>query len=84
MSGRHSGSIYSICELDDGTIVTCSDDQTIKIGDKKIKSDEIFTKVLALPNNRIATCSNLNITIWLLNNWEKEEPQKTFLYGYKD
>ena len=84
MSGRHSGSIYSICELDDGTIVTCSDDQTIKIGDKKIKSHEIFTKVLALPNNRIVTCSNRNITIWLLNNWEKEEPQKTFLYGHKD
>ena len=52
---RHSERITSICQLDDGTIVSCSY-QTIMIGDYTIKNahDDRITKVITLPNNRIA------------------------------
>ena len=84
MFGRHSGSIYSICELANGDLVTCADNQTIKIEETTIRSNEIFSKAIALPKNRIATCSNRYITIWFLDNWENDEPQKKILNGHKN
>ena len=64
---RHSENITSICQLDDGTIVSCSYDKSIIIGDYTIKSahDYLIHKVITLPNNRIASCSdNKTIKIW--------------------
>ena len=67
---RHSKVIESICELDDGTIVSCSEDKSIIIGDYTIKKahDKGIIKVISLPNNRIASCSFDNtIKIWKSN-----------------
>ena len=64
---RHSKSIQSICQLDDGTIVSCSHDKSIIIGDYTINhaNDKKIWKVITLPNNRIASCSdNKTIKIW--------------------
>ena len=64
---RHSEGIPSICQLDDGTIVSCSNDRTIMIGDYTINNahDIFIYKVITLPNNRIASCSNdYTIKIW--------------------
>ena len=49
--------IESICELDDGTIVSCTWDRII-IGNytMKITDRTIIYKVITLPDNRIATC----------------------------
>ena len=64
---RHSKGVSSICELDDGTIVSCSSsEKSIMIGDYTIKNahdDEIYL-VISLPNNRIASCSRDTIKIW--------------------
>ena len=67
---RHFDYIYSICELDDGTIVSCSYDKSIMIGDYTIYNahDDLITKVITLPNNRIASCSaDYSIKIWKSN-----------------
>ena len=67
---RHSDSIISICQLDDGTIVSCSYDDSIMIGDYTIKKahERWIYKVITLPNNRIASCSNdYTIKIWKSN-----------------
>ena len=55
---RHSEGIISICQLDDGTIVSGSY-QTIMIGDYTINNAHEYwiLKVITLPNNRIASCS---------------------------
>ena len=69
MIERHNESINSICQLDDGTIVS-SLHYTIMIGDYTIKNahNERIWKVIALPNNKIASCSNdYTIKIWKNN-----------------
>ena len=50
---RHSDSIISICQLDDGTIVSCSYDDSIMIGDYTINNahKSYVYKVITLPNN---------------------------------
>ena len=49
---RHSKGIRSICQLEDGTIVSCSFD-AIMIGDYTINNahNSWITKVITLPNN---------------------------------
>ena len=64
---RHTKAITSICELDDGTIVSCSYDKSIMIGDYTSKNahDDWIFKVIAIPNNRMASCSDdATIKIW--------------------
>ena len=64
---RHTKAIISICELDDGTIVSCSYDKSIMIGDYTSKNahDDWIFKVIAIPNNRMASCSDdATIKIW--------------------
>ena len=66
----NSEGILSICELEDGTIVSCSQDKSRIIGDYTIHNahDNGISKVIALPNNRIASCSWDNtIKIWKSN-----------------
>ena len=50
---RHNEKIKSICQLDDGTIVSCSYDDSIMIGDYTIKKahERWIYKVITLPNN---------------------------------
>ena len=82
MIWRHPYGIYSICEVDDGTIVSCSR-EAITIGENTIRKphDTIF-KVIALPNNRIASCSLDNtIKIWKSNKSYSKKPIKV-LDGY--
>ena len=70
MIKRESYHTTPICELDDGTIVSCSEDRSIMIGDYTIKSahDRTVNKVIALPNRRIASCSeDKTIKIWKCN-----------------
>ena len=79
MIKRHSEGIISICQLDDGTIVSCSFDRTIMIGDYTIKSahDDWICKVITLPNNRIASCSkDKTIKIWKSNPPYSDTPIK--------
>ena len=67
---RHLDDLSSIYQLDDGTIVSCSVDGEIMIGDYNIKyaHDNSIPKVIALTNNRIATSSTDNsIKIWRSN-----------------
>ena len=67
---RHNNDIRSICQLDNGTIVSSSY-QSIMIGDFLIKNahDYWIWGVVALPNNRIASCSNdMVIKIWQGNS----------------
>ena len=62
-----SDGIKSICQLDDGTIVSCSYSHSIMIGNYIIKNAHNFeiNKVIALPNNRIASCSyEHTIKVW--------------------
>ena len=57
---RRCDIIYSICELDDdGTIVSCSKDKSIIIGDQIIPKAHfcIICKVICLSGKRIASCS---------------------------
>ena len=73
---RHNDDIYLICELDDGTIVSCSW-KSIMIGDYTIKNahDDCIWKVITLPNNRIASCSFDNtIKIWKSNKPYSNKP----------
>ena len=82
---RHSEGINSICELDDGTIVSCSSDNSIMIGDYTIKNahDDCIKKVIALPNNRIASCSyDATIKIWNCNPPYSNTPIKV-LEGHR-
>ena len=81
---RHSNN--SICLLEDDTIVSCSVERTIYIGDYTIPSahDEAINKVIALPNNRIATCSDdQTIKIWKSNKPYSDTPIKV-LEGHSD
>ena len=58
---RRCDIIYSICELDDdGTIVSCSKDKSIIIGDQIIPKAHfcIICKVICLSGKRIASCSS--------------------------
>ena len=67
---RYSDDIISICELSDGTIVSCSNDKSIIIGDYTIENahDSAISKVISLPNNRIASCSwDSTIRVWKSN-----------------
>ena len=67
---RQNSLISSICELEDGTIVSCSKDKSIMIGDHTIKKahNGFIWKVITLPNNRIASCSyDRTIKIWKSN-----------------
>ena len=78
MIKRHSGDITSICQLDDGTIVSCSL-YAIMIGDYTIKNahDNLIMKVITLPNNRIASCSaDKTIKIWKSNPPYSDTPIK--------
>ena len=49
MLKRHIRGITSICTLDDGTIVSCSNDKSIMIGNYPIKNahDEVISKVIS-------------------------------------
>ena len=76
---RHSQCIRSICILEDDTLVSCSFDQSIVIGDYRIKNahDKPIFKVIALPNNRIASCSmEFTIKIWKSNPPYSDTPIK--------
>ena len=76
---RHTRGINSICELDDGTIVSCSWDKSIIIGDYTIKNahNDCINKVITLPNNRIASCSfDKTIKIWKSNPPYSDTPIK--------
>ena len=67
---RYPYGIYSICEADDGTIVSCTR-ETITIGENTLKNphDNSIFKVISLPNNRIASCSwDETIKIWTLSS----------------
>ena len=75
---RHSKGIRSICQLEDGTIVSCSFD-AIMIGDYTINNahDRWIDKVITLPNNRIASCSDdKTIKIWKSNPPYSDTPIK--------
>lgn len=64
---RHTQNILSICELEDGTIASCSSDKSIMIGDYLILNahDNEIQKIITLSNNRFASCSRDNkIKIW--------------------
>ena len=66
---KPNNAVYSICQLDNGTIVSCLDN-VIKIGDFTINNAHVnfVYKVITLPNNRIASCSWHNsIKIWKSN-----------------
>ena len=73
---RYPYGIYSICEADDGTIVSCTR-ETITIGENTLKNphDNSIFKVISLPNNRIASCSLDNtIKIWKINKSYSKKP----------
>ena len=55
---RHNDWIYSICQLPNDDIVSCSNDKSIIIGDYTINNahNDIIKKVITIPNNRIASC----------------------------
>ena len=81
---RHSQGITSICELDNGT--TCSFDKAIIIGDYIINNahNDIINKVISLPNNRMASCSNdKTIKIWKSAPPYSDTPLKV-LEGHKE
>ena len=66
-----SRNITSICQLNNGTIVSCSNDKSIIIGEHIINNahDDWIIKVISLPNNRIASCSwDETIKIWTLSS----------------
>ena len=81
---RHNNGVRSICLLDDGNIVSCSFEQSIVIGNYRIKyaHDKPIFKIITLPNNRVATCSmDLTIKIWKSNPPYNDKPIKV-LYGH--
>ena len=81
---RHNNGVRSICLLDDGNIVSCSFEQSIVIGNYRIKyaHDKPIFKIITLPNNRVATCSMaLTIKIWKSNPPYNDKPIKV-LYGH--
>lgn len=84
---RRCDIIYSICELDDdGTIVSCSKDKSIIIGDQIIPKAHfcIICKVICLSGKRIASCSSdRTIKIWNSNPRYNNTPI-TVLNGHKD
>ena len=83
---RHSKGLNSICQLDEGTIVSCADDKSIIIGDYAIINahDNVISKVITLPNNRIASCSgDMTIKIWKSNPPYSDTPIK-LLEGHSD
>ena len=60
-----SSTIYSICQLEDGTIVSCSKDKSMWIGDCQISnahSDKI-NKVVSLSNNSEPPFDYIPLTI---------------------
>ena len=64
---RHTDEVTSICKLDDGTLVSSSEDHSIKIGEFTISNthQNSIWKVVSLPENRIASCSSdTTIKIW--------------------
>ena len=65
---RHNGAIQSICQLNDGTIVSCSVDKSIQIGEYftiQNAHNKWISKIITLPKNRIASCSaDKTIKIW--------------------
>ena len=64
--------IKSFCQLEDGTIITCSKAGSIKIGEYVINNahTDIINKIIPLPEHRIASCSNDNeIKIWKTINY---------------
>ena len=80
----HSSSILSICELNDGRLITCSIDMSIKIWN--VHQNEIkllktlmassakssVWKVITLTHSRFASCSiDGSITIWNSNNYKE-------------
>ena len=80
----HSSSIFSICELNDGRLITCSIDMSIKIWN--VHQNEIkllktlmassakssVWKVITLTHSRFASCSiDGSITIWNSNNYKE-------------
>ena len=83
---RHSYSILSICELDDGTIASCSWNNLIIIGDYTINNpfEKYVFKVITLPNNRIASCpGDKTIKIWKSNPPYSDTPI-IVLKGHRD
>ena len=82
---RHRDSITSICQLDDGTIVSGSLN-AIMIGDYTIYNahDDWIHKVITLPNNRISSCSyDKTIKIWKSNPPYSDTPIKV-LKGHRN
>ena len=73
--------INSICQLDDDTIVSCSSDKSIMIGDYTIKDahEGCISKVISLPNNRIASCGDNTIKIWKSNPPYSSTPLKALV-----
>ena len=67
--------ITSICQLDNGTIVSGSNDKSICIGDYVIKQahDSYIYQVIAISNNRIASSS----ADCRLKIWNGESPSET-------
>ena len=83
---RHSKGISSICQLDNGTIVSSSYDNSIMIGDFTIKRahESLIKKVITLPNDRIASCSSdYTIKIWNSNPPYSDTPIKV-LKGHRN
>ena len=86
---RHTDDIYSICQLDDGTLVSGSVDGSIVIGNYTIPNanggipEQHICSVIALPKNRIASCSgDTLIRIWKSNPPYSDSPIKV-LEGHK-
>ena len=62
-----SNYINSMCQLEDGTIASCSKLGAVYIGEFAIENahEQEVTKIISLPNNRIASCSfDKTIKIW--------------------
>ena len=77
--------ITLICELDAGTIVSCLCQSSIIIGDYDIQfAHELWiSKVIALPDNRIASCGGDSlIKIWKSNKPYSKKPIKV-LEGHR-
>ena len=75
--------LNSVCQLEDGTLVLGTVDGSIVIGDYTIPNangedpDRGFLTVIALPNNRIASCSDEKvIRIWKSNPPYSDTPIK--------
>ena len=75
-----------LCQLDDGFIVSCLADNSITIGNYTIKNAHAqwINKVITLPNNRIASCSDdKTIKIWKSNPPYSDTPI-TVLKGHSN